>query len=108
MIRTGLLSARWRDCLHVTTSLYLNGFGSEDGIALCDGCCLSCIIFCAVRSYVQLLEISYRYDIVISVAEFYAPRYGAVDADPSLPDQKLTLNWVYPFTVSHRVAVAFQ
>jgi len=62
----------------------------------------------SVPCVVQLLEISYRYDIVISVAEFYAPRYGAVDADPSLPDQKLTLNWVYPFTVSHRVAVAFQ
>ena len=32
----------------------------------------------------------------VSVVEFYAPRYGTVDADPSLPEQKLSLDWVYP------------
>jgi len=47
-------------------------------------------------SVVRLLQVSR-----ISAAEFYAARYGAVDADPSVPEQKLSLNWVYPFSVSN-------
>jgi len=38
----------------------------------------------------------------VSVAEFYAPRYGTVDGDPSLPEQKLSINWVYPFKPRQR------
>jgi len=47
--------------------------------------CIRCIVLCC--------SCKFR---CVSVVEFYAPRYGTVDADPSLPEQKLSLDWVYP------------
>jgi len=54
------------------------------------------------RSDALLFEVS----CYVSVAEFYAPRYGTVDADPSLPEQKLSLNWVYLFKTRQNLATS--